>query len=222
MKLKRVSLRSSVKFHLFLCLSVLVLGCASGAQSTRARDAGKATGESRQLNQVFEDYFEEYLKLFPTFATSIGDHRYDNQLAITIGEEHRAKERELYLKFLAALGKIEKHRFDASDAMNYVAFERLLKRRLEGLNFDQYLMPVRQLGSMPIEFPVLASGKGDHPFRTVADYDNFLGRIAGFQAWVDVAIANMRVGSQSRKATESARMANPRGQGPPTARGRSG
>lgn len=194
MKLKRVSLRSSVKFHLFVCLSVLVLGCASGAQSTRARDAGEATGESRQLNQVFEDYFEEYLKLFPTFATSIGDHRYDHQLAITIGEEHRAKQRELYLKSLSELGKIEKNRLDASDAMNYVAFERLLKRHLEGLNFDQYLMPVRQLGSMPIEFPVLASGKGDHPFKTVADYDNFLGRIARFQAWVDVAIANMRVG----------------------------
>jgi uncharacterized protein (DUF885 family) len=194
MKLKYLLLGSSVQFHLLLYLSIFVLGCANGAQSTRARDAGEATGESRRLNQLFEDYFEEYLKLFPTVATSIGDHRYDNQLAIAIGEEHRTTQRQLYLKSLAELGKIEKNRLDPSDAMNYTVFERLLKRRLEGLNFDQYLMPVRQLGSLPVEFPVLGSGKGDHRFKTVADYDNFLGRMANFPVWVDTAIANMRVG----------------------------
>ena len=194
MKLKRISLRSSAQFYLSLYLWIFVLGCASGDQSTRGRDAGEATGESRQLHQIFEEYFEEYLKLFPIFATSIGDHRFDDRLAVTISEEHRSKQRELYLKSLADLAKVKKDGLDSTDAMNYSAFERLLARRLQGLSFDQYLIPVRQLGSMPVEFPVLGSGKGNHPFKTVADYDNFLGRIASFQVWVDTAIANMRAG----------------------------
>ena len=108
MKLNYISLRSSIQLHLLLFLSIFVLGCASGAQSTRARDAGEATGQSRQLHQIFEEYFEEYLKLFPTFATSIGDHRFDDRLAVTINEEHRSKQRELYLKSLADLAKVKK------------------------------------------------------------------------------------------------------------------
>jgi len=194
MKFKRVLLRSSVKFHLFLCLSVLVLGCASGAQSRRARDAGEATGESRQLNQVFEDYFEEYLKLFPTFATSIGDHRYDDRLAVPISEEHRAKQRQLYLRSLEQLVQLNREQLEGTDRLNYAVFQRALAQRLDRLNFNQHLLPVRQLDSTPIEFPVLGSGRGAQPFKTVADYDNFLGRIAGFPIWVDTAIANMRAG----------------------------
>ena len=55
-------------------------------------------------------------------------------------------------------------------------------------------MPVRQLASLAVEFPLLGSGAGAHPFRTVTDYENFLKRIDGFETWVDTAIANMRQG----------------------------
>jgi uncharacterized protein (DUF885 family) len=53
-------------------------------------------------------------------------------------------------------------------------------------------LPVRQLGSLPIEFPLLGSGDGSRPFKTVTDYENFLKRIGGFKVWVDTAIDNMR------------------------------
>jgi uncharacterized protein (DUF885 family) len=42
----------------------------------------------------------------------------------------------------------------------------------------------------------LGSGEGIHPFRTVRDYDNFLGRIDGFEAWMRQAIDNMREGKE--------------------------
>ncbi|MBI4488000.1 MAG: DUF885 domain-containing protein [Deltaproteobacteria bacterium] len=67
---------------------------------------------------------------------------------------------------------------------------------MEGLQLNHHLIPVRQLSSTPIEFPLLGSGRGVHPFRTVKDYDNFLKRIEGFQVWVDTAIANMRRGME--------------------------
>jgi uncharacterized protein (DUF885 family) len=56
---------------------------------------------------------------------------------------------------------------------------------------------VRQLNSMPVDFPVIGSGTGVHPFKTVADYDNFLKRIDRFSIWVDTAIENMRQGVEA-------------------------
>ena len=179
---------------LFICL--MFLGCATDARLPVQPSGEGENTESRQLRAIFEEYFEEYLKLFPTFATSIGDHRYDDRLGISISEEHRAKQRQLHLRSLGELAKVRIDRLERPDALNYAVFERRLKERLEGLKFNQYLQPVRQLDSTPIEFPVLGFGRGAHPFKTVADYDNFLGRIAGFQAWVDTAIANMRAGME--------------------------
>ncbi len=53
---------------------------------------------------------------------------------------------------------------------------------------------MRQLASLAVEFPLLGSGSGSHPFRTVADYENFLKRIERFQLWVETAIVNLQKG----------------------------
>src|ERR1044071_2947351 len=179
---------------LFACF--LLLGCSTDARRSLSTGEPVASVESRKLREIFEQYFEGYLQLFPTFATSIGDHRYDDQLGITISEEHRAKQRDLYHRSLAELAKIDRTQLGSFDALNYTAFDRLLRERLAGFNFDPQLLPVRQLNSLPIEFPVLGSGRGEQPFNTVLDYQNFLKRIAGFPVWVDTAIANMRIGTE--------------------------
>jgi hypothetical protein len=56
------------------------------------------------------------------------------------------------------------------------------------------LLPVHQFGGLHVQFPVLGSGRGIHPFRTTADYENFLARMDGYVGWVDQSIANMRLG----------------------------
>jgi uncharacterized protein (DUF885 family) len=40
----------------------------------------------------------------------------------------------------------------------------------------------------------VGTGKGIHPFKTVRNYEDFLGRVDGFVVWMDTAIANMRIG----------------------------
>jgi uncharacterized protein (DUF885 family) len=83
---------------------------------------------------------------------------------------------------------------DARERLYLDVLTRALKVALDGFAFEQRLMPVRQLASLAVEFPLLGSGAGAHPFRTVTDYENFLKRIDGFEVWVDTAIANMRRG----------------------------
>lgn len=125
-------------FLLLLCFSLL--GCAAGG---RLSLPGSGEGESRRLHEIFDGYFEEYLQLFPTFATSIGDRRYDDQLTISISEEHRAKQRELYLKCLAELDLVSTETLGEQDRLNQAVFQRLLRQRFEGLTFNQHLLPVR-------------------------------------------------------------------------------
>lgn len=150
--------------------------------------------ESKKLLSALDGYFEERLRLFPLEATSVGDHRYDDQLADDITDEHRALQRALYTKYLSEVSKIDRNRLDAGDRLSFDVFERDLTTRLNGLEFNDHLMPVRQFWSLPLTFAQLGSGKSTHPFKTVKDYENFLGRVKGFQAWSDTAIVNMRKG----------------------------
>jgi uncharacterized protein (DUF885 family) len=183
-----------VKLGLLVLICLLVFGCATDAPQPSVVEQNEAATESRKLHEILEQYFEEYLPLFPMFATLIGDHRYDDQLGIGISTEHRAKQRELYLRYLGDLARVRRDRLDTAGALNFAVFERLLTDRLQGLDFNPHLLPIRQLYSTPVEFPLLGSGKGIHPFKSVKDYENFLKRIASFHLWVETAIANMRLG----------------------------
>ena len=169
-------------------------GCALTKQISPDTYPSSKSTESRKLHEIFESFFEAELVLFPTFATEIGDHRYDDQLEIAISEEHIAAQRRLFQHTLKRAAEIKIEAIDAGERLYLDVLTRALKVALEGFAFEQRLIPVRQLWSVAVEFPLLGSGAGAHPFRTVTDYENFLKRIEGFEAWIDTAIANMRKG----------------------------
>jgi uncharacterized protein (DUF885 family) len=181
------------QLRLFLLFLVLFSSVADAWPAT-LQPSNQASAESQRLRQIYEDYFEEFLKLAPLFATSIGDHRYDDQLAIAISEQNRLRRRALYQRYQSEITTIQKDQLDTNDRLILAVFERTLARNLEALKFNQYLQPVRQLNSPAVDFPLLGSGHGLHPFKSVSDYDNFIKRIDKFQIWVDTAIANMRKG----------------------------
>jgi uncharacterized protein (DUF885 family) len=175
-------------------LALCLAGC-SGPQLVGPIDRPEyRDADSQRLHELLDGYFEEQLRLNPVFATSIGEHRYDDQLGDGLSEEHRERERLLSGRYLEEISRLERERFPTAERLSYDLFKRHLALNLEELEFQQHLLPVRQLFSTPIEFPLLGSGTGIHPFRTVRDYDNFLKRMEGFETWVDVAIANMRRG----------------------------
>jgi uncharacterized protein (DUF885 family) len=179
-----------------LILTLALLGCTAETRRTVPQSDSQPSIESQQLRQMLEDYFEEFLKLAPLFATSIGDYRYNDQLAIVISEEQRGRRRALYRNYQSKIATIPRARLEANDQLILAVFERTLTRNLEALQFNQHLQPVRQLNSMAVDFPVIGSGTGLHPFKSVTDYDNFLKRIDRFPVWVDTAIANMRKGME--------------------------
>jgi uncharacterized protein (DUF885 family) len=156
----------------------------------------KQSEESQKLNKIFEEYFEELIRLFPVFATYIGDRRYDDKFANDISENHRNQQKGLFNKCLSQISEIDRNLLQGQDRLSYDIFKRDMILSLEGFQFNDHLIPVNQFHSTPTFFAELGSGGSLHPFKTVKDYDNFLERIKGFEVWVDTAIANMRKGSE--------------------------
>ena len=180
-----------------LLLALILFACAADKRSAAPKHITQPAPESQLLRQMLDEYFDEFLKLAPLFATSIGDSRYDDQLAIVIGEDQRERRRALYRNYQSKIATIPRDRLEADDQLILAVFERTLARNLEALQFNQHLQPVRQLSNTAVDFPVIGSGTGLHPFKSVTDYDNFLKRIDRFPIWVDTAIANMRKGVEA-------------------------
>lgn len=151
MNIRFNSVRLLIRCLLLMVCWMTSFGCAT------AHLPSSASLESRKLDATFESYFEAYLKLFPTFASEIGDHRFDDQLENAIGESHIAAQKDLAAHTLTALDQVDANRIDGERQLSHSLLRYNLKDALEGFKFPQQLLPVRQLARLAVEFPLLAS-----------------------------------------------------------------
>ncbi len=148
----------------------------------------------KNINTLLESYYEERLQFFPLEATAIADNRYNDTLTIDISSSFREKIKSFYNKYKNEINEIDRSTLDDHEQLSYDVFKREMDIQLEELTFNDNLMPVNQFWSMHLTFPVLGSGSGNQPFKTVKDYNDFLKRIDDFSAYIDTAILNMRMG----------------------------
>jgi len=127
-------------------------------------------------------------------ASSIGDYRFNDQYANSIGPEHRKASHQLDETFLARLLDIDRGQLSRQDRLSYDMFRLNREQSLEGERFPGYLQPINQRLQTLNSFVQLGSGTSIHPFKTTKDYDDWLSRIDGFVVYVDQAITNMQEG----------------------------
>jgi uncharacterized protein (DUF885 family) len=172
---------------LVFCSAALLAACS-------APDGATSDRQFPTLDSLFNSYYEDYLRLNPMTATSIGDPRYNDQLPNTITEGYRSQVREFYTKYKTQLLTFDRGTLSENDQMSYDILLHQCDINLEGLSFNDDLMPLNQLRSLPSTMAQLASGTGNQPFKTVTDYENWMKRVDAFLPWCDSAIANMRKG----------------------------
>ncbi len=181
-----------MKTLLFFLLAASTLVSCSQHE---AKDSGNI---SKNMNEIFNNYYEERLPLFPLEATAIADNRYNDQLPCDISDSYREKIKSFYRKYLDEISKIKREELKGEDVLSYDVFKREMEMQIEGLNFHDNLMPLNQFWGMHLTFAQLGSGDGNQPFKTVKDYNDFLGRIHGFVIWCDTAVANMKRGIEEK------------------------
>lgn len=184
------------RYHIAFCIALALAGVGStGCTRTSENAQGTETVQTEQsIDQIFKNYFEDRLKLFPLEATAIADNRYNDQLPNDLSQEHEQQVRQLYQNYLDQVNKIDKSGLTEQEQVSYDIFKYEMQMALEGLDQPSYLLPVNQFWGLPITMAQLGSGSSNQPFKTPEDYSNFLGRIKGFSVWGDTAIANMRKG----------------------------
>jgi uncharacterized protein (DUF885 family) len=179
----------------FMAVLLLLAACS---QNENAKT--ETTGEDQSANApaalaaLVDEYFERSLELNPIRATSIGDDRYDDRLANWFSPEYLAQAEALDSEFLERLATIDERVLAGQDLISYGTFRASRELSLEGYRYPAHLQPINQFFSIPNFFVQLGSGSSLHPFKTVKNYDDFLGRMDDFVVAMDQAIDNMRIG----------------------------
>ncbi len=181
-----------LSFSVITTLAVLSNSCSPSSNPTSKVSKEEA---SKTLNRIVDEYFDAFLQLNPLFATSIGDHRFDDKMNVSISKEQRAKQLHLSHRFLEMGKKIPLDQLDVEDRLTCEMFVRDLQSDVELLKVDlDYLMPFNQFSSFFSDFAEMASGSSFITFNTASDYTNFLKRSEVVPAYIDTMIENMKEG----------------------------
>ncbi|MGV6826312.1 MAG: DUF885 domain-containing protein, partial [bacterium] len=152
-----------------------------------------------ELMTLFAEWDEAFLRLNPLEATSRGDHRFDGDWGPdALSDEYQQEYEQLNRDYLQRLLAIDPVALSSSERLSYDVFRYERELTLEAFDqgFVSYgnLTPINQFFSIANYLALLGSGSNAQPFKTTADYDNWITRSDGFVKHVDLLIVRMREG----------------------------
>jgi len=146
--------------------------------------------DTTALKSLLDDSWEFGLQESPTFATHVGDHRFNDQLSHeTIADQQRRLAK--YRECLARLKGIDRAKLTKTDGINYDIFQRILNNDIAEAEFEMYLIPISNRWGFHISFPELPQ---QVPLNTTKDYENYVARLQEFSRVTDENIELLRAG----------------------------
>lgn len=179
----------------WICVALLALllpACKSKKES-----AIEPIAPDTVLARLFEEYYKERMQLFPLEATENGVNDYNDKLHAEFTDSFRAVLKEFYSRRLSELQKIGRDGLNETDQVNYDILKWELEMGTGILEHPYYYLPIDQFWGLHLKMGQFGSGQGAQPFKTIKDYDNWLSRLKGFDAWADSAIVYMKRGMAS-------------------------
>jgi len=144
------------------------------AATMLALSAPAVAGPAEDFQKLQDDYWAALLKNSPLTASAVGVSTYDAELDIlSLAEmDRQAAEAAAFLKRLEA---IPAESLAPADQSNRAILKRSLEAQVAGNRFGQRQMLYSTLGSYHANLATMAENQ---PFRTRADYTNYLERLA--------------------------------------------
>ncbi len=172
---------------------LLVVGCKNGNKEDKKMD----NEVSANFNEVLSNYYEEGLKLNPINATFEGDTRYNNTFPNFLSDEYTAELKSYYESYKNKISTFKDEDLSETEKMSKDVLLWECNINLETLSFKNRLyFPIDQMWSVNLVMGQLASGSSAQPFKTVADYNNWLQRVDGFVIWLNSAKERMAEGAK--------------------------
>ena len=176
------------RFSYFMLLAILATAFSIVHAQNQTSVQNPATV---RLYALFDEEWELSLKENPTFASFLGDKRYNDRWsdqslqAIEKRQQHR-------LETLAALKKINRNELSASDRLNYDLFQKDYEEAVEGNKFKRYLLPITQQGGIQTADELAQFIR----FESVKDYEDWIARMNAFPAYMEQILSLMREGKK--------------------------
>ena len=164
---------------------------------TQAAGVGAKLAQ-KQLAKLAAAFHTARCKFDPLlFATANGDGRYDDQLGLSISPKVRAQQFTLYRQMQKQLMTVHRDQLGQQDQLTYDLLSYELNNAMQLESFPEHLLPLNQLDNVPSTLANYADGNGSQPLGTVKQYQAYLSRLNQLPAWIDQAIANMKLGMRS-------------------------
>ena len=165
-----------------ICCSWVLLA-ASFSGPVLAQTSGE------RLSKLFDDEWEYTLREAPTFASHLGDKRYNARWPdISLSSMLRRHAHQLEL--LQKLKEFDENNLSPADKLNYRLFRRQVEVDTVEFAFNWHLVPLDHRNGIQDE-----SSVGDSlSFTTVKDYEDWIARLRSFPTYMDQTIAVMRAG----------------------------
>jgi uncharacterized protein (DUF885 family) len=143
------------------------------------------------LKRVMDAHWAWFLRSNPVYATALGTRDYDDRINdISLAEADRqAKQAETFLTQLKAIPDAQ---LSAEDRTNKAILSRILAEQVEGNRFGQRQMLFTTYYGWHQGFAGMAENL---PFRTRADFDSYLKRLAQYPALNQEAIRITKAGA---------------------------
>jgi uncharacterized protein (DUF885 family) len=174
------------------CLIAYTPTFTTGAAA--ARITAKSDVESKRLNALADSYWNAQARFNPLMASDLGDSRFLDQIGMAIGPRQRTAQFALYRQMVARLHTIHRDMLPARDQNTWDILDYDIANNLRLAAFPEYLLPLDQMESLPVELANVSTGEGTQPLHSVKDYRAYLNRLNQLGPWIDQAIANMREG----------------------------
>lgn len=153
--------------------------------------AQKSNEATKQLYALFDSEWENTLKENPTFASYLGDKRYNDKWGdLSLSAIERRQRRDI--ETLEKLKKIDRAQLSAADQLNYDLFLKNLEQSIEGFEFKQFLAPLTQQGGIQTQDELAQFIN----FQTVKDYEDWIARLNAFPVLMNQTLNLMREGKR--------------------------
>jgi uncharacterized protein (DUF885 family) len=188
-------LKNPACFALIATASLLALLPQLPAQKLQATPASVPVSlddRRKALNDLFHDYWEDFLKHNPEFASSICDQRYNDQISdysVRAFNDGLARER----KFLLRLAAIDPTGFTDAEKISQQLLIRQFEEDDEAAEFKEWEMSVNQMDGVYRDFPEIVAQLS---FDKVKDYDDWIARLHAILGAFDQVTQNLSIGMQ--------------------------
>lgn len=170
-------------------LFFIITACSQGGSKNASTTADASV--NKNIETLFNNYWEEHLKLFPFEATFYGDNRYNDRFPNDQTQSFRDTLKTFYQSYLDSIKTFDPSKLTDENKTNYDIFVYEMNTQLDGLKLNTWMVPFDQINGAPTLLPL---GNTMFPFKAVKDYDNWLSRLNKFPTWADSAIGNFRQG----------------------------